>query len=249
MFNMTKRLWNINKIFSSRLSRYYGYDVEANVVIWTKYVMFKAGVPDCVGGPEFFLDRHPGGRTLTLFDVDCGIQLLSWLDGSVVWIWPTAHQLMTTGLGIILDTDCLVLVCLVSLKRPLQIWLQSCKCSVPESVPVTVIISGTLRRWSEPRSTDSTQIAHFSIVIFLKSGGCSPWVYRGGGWGGVTAVLLMSHFATFTQSNCPWFTSALGFAARLTPTEHLWMSERGPHQGRLLYCRRKLKSNTASNTS
>lgn len=181
MFNMTKRLWNINKIFSSRLSRYYGYDVEANVVIWTKYVMFKAGVPDCVGGPEFFLDRHPGGRTLTLFDVDCGIQLLSWLDGSVVWIWPTAHQLMTTGLGIILDTDCLVLVCLVSLKRPLQIWLQSCKCSVPESVPVTVIISGTLRRWSEPRSTDSTQIAHFSIVIFLKSGGCSPWVYRGGG--------------------------------------------------------------------
>lgn len=56
-------------------------------------------------------------------------------------------------------------------------------------------------------STDSSQIAHSSFVIFLKS---VTWAHRVAVLGWQAAVLLMSYFTVFTLSNCPQFTSALG---------------------------------------
>lgn len=61
--------------------------------------------------------------------------------------------------------------------------------------------------WTELCSTDSSQIANSSIVIFLKS---VTWAHRVAVLGWQAAVLLMNYFTVFTLSNCPQFTSVLG---------------------------------------
>lgn len=77
--------------------------------------------------------------------------------------------------------------------------------ALPRADPVCS--QGCSSWWTELCSTDSSQIAHPSIVIFLKS---VTWAHQVAVLGWQAAVSLMSYFTVFTLSNCPQFTSVLG---------------------------------------
>lgn len=96
-------------------------------------------------------------------------------------------------------------VCVAKVK---QSWRRLAICwrrTLPRADPVCS--QGCSGWWTELCSTDSSQIADFSIVIYLKS---VTWAHRVAVPEWLAAVLLMSYFAVFTLSNCPRFTSVVG---------------------------------------
>lgn len=73
--------------------------------------------------------------------------------------------------------------------------------------------------WTELCSTDPSQIAHFSIVIFVNS---VTWALGVAVLGRQAAVLLISYFAVFTLSNCPLVYLCVGSSLFSSHMPSIW---------------------------